>query len=273
MPNTVIVLTGATDGHGRALARELSQLQDTTLLLHGRNPERLDRLRTELAGCPAEIATVEADFMWLARVHALADDIAARTGHVSVLINNAGVAGGAERRLTADGNELCFGVNHLASFALTRRLLPLLREGAPARVVNVGSIGQVPIDFDDLTFSRDYGGLRAYRRSKLAMITTGLILADRLDPAEVTVNSVHPATFMPTKLALEMIGQSRGSLEDGVRATLRMVVDPALCGVTGRFYVGTEESRAYPTAYQPQVREQLWAVSERLTEPLSRPPE
>lgn len=265
MPNTVIVLTGATDGHGRALADELSQRTDTTLILHGRNPERLDRLRADLAGRAAEIVTVEADFEWMARVHGLADDIAARTGCVSVLINNAGVAGGAERRLTADGNELCFGVNHLASFALTRRLLPLLHEGAPSRVVNVGSIGQIPVDFDDLTFSLGYHGLRAYRRSKLAMITTGMTLAEQLDPSEITVNSVHPATFMPTKLALEMVGQSRGSIEEGVHATLRMVVDPALSGLTGRFFVGTEESRAYPTAYQPAVRERLWAVSERLT--------
>lgn len=265
MPSTVIVLTGATDGHGKALAQELSRREDTKLILHGRSRERLDRLRADLAGAPAEIVTAEADFTSMARVHGLADDIAARTGHVSVLINNAGVAGGARRRLTADGNELCFGVNHLASFALTRRLLPLLGEGAPSRVVNVGSIGQVPIDFDDLTFSRDYGGLRAYRRSKLAMITAGMTLADRLDPAETTVNSVHPATLMPTKLALQMIGQSRGSIEAGMRATLRMVADPALSGVTGRFFAGTTESRAYPTAYQPEVRERLWAVSERLT--------
>lgn len=267
MPNTVIVLTGATDGHGRALAEELSRREDAKLILHGRNPERLDRLRADLAGRPAEVVTAEADFARLARVHGLADDIAARTGYVSVLINNAGVAGGARRQLTADGNELCFGVNHLASFALTRRLLPLLHAGAPARVVNVASVGQVPIDFDDLTFSLDYNGLRAYRRSKLAMITAGMTLAERLDPSEVTVNSVHPETFMPTKLALEMIGQSRGSLETGAHATLRMVVDPALSGVTGRFFAGTEESRAYPTAYQPQVRERLWAVSERLTAP------
>lgn len=266
MAGTAIVLTGATDGLGRAVAHELSRLEDDTLLmLHGRNPERLAQLRADLAGRPAEIITLEADFAQLAQVHALADEIAARTGHVSVLINNAGVNGGTERRVTADGNELCFGVNHLAAFALTRDLLPLLRRGAPARVVNVASIGQAAIDFDDLALSRDYSARRAYSQSKLAMITAGMALAERLDPAEVTVNSLHPGTYMPTKLAMGMVEEPIDTLETGVHSTLRMVADPELAGVSGRFFTRTEESRAQPNAYEPRVRERLWAVSEQLT--------
>lgn len=265
MPAKVIVLTGATDGLGRALAQELSQLEDSTLLLHGRNPERLAGLRAELAGRPAEIVTLEADFAQLAQVQRLAGEIAAHTDHVSVLINNAGVGGGPERRLTVDGNELCFGVNHLASFTLTRRLLPLLHAGAPARVVNVASIGQAAIDFDDLTVSRDYTGQRAYRRSKLAMIITGMMLAQRLEPAEITVNSLHPGTYMPTKLASDMADHNVDTVETGVRTTRRLALDPGLAGISGRFFDRTEESRAHADAYLPQVRERLWTVSEQLT--------
>src|ERR1051325_11591888 len=104
--------------------------------------------------------------------------------------------------------EFRFAVNRLAPFALTRRLL--LNRGAPARIVNVASIGQAPINFDDPTLEHGYSGMRAYGQSKLAMIATGFVLARQLDP--------HPATFMPTKMVLDSVGYSIDSLEDGTRA-------------------------------------------------------
>ena len=87
------------------------------------------------------------------------------------------------------------------------RLLPLLRRSAPARIINVASLGQAPIDFDDPMIEHGYSGTRAYGQSKLAQITTGFELAERLDPKEVTVTSLHPSTYMPTKMVLEEIGQ------------------------------------------------------------------
>lgn len=265
----VIVLTGATDGLGRALADTLADRPATRLILHGRNPDRLAALRAELADRPAEVTTVRADLSELAQVHRLADEITALTDQVTVLVNNAGVGGGEpdgdDRRLTADGNELRFAVNHLAAFALTRRLLPLLAAGAPARVVNVASLGQAPIAFDDLTLAHGYDGMRAYCQSKLAMITTGFDLAARLPADQVTVNSLHPATYMPTKMVLQSVGHSVDTLETGVAATLRLIDDPALDGVTGRFYDRTREARALPDAYDADLRRRLWDVSEQLT--------
>jgi NAD(P)-dependent dehydrogenase (short-subunit alcohol dehydrogenase family) len=266
---TTIVLTGATDGLGKAVAAALADEDGLRLILHGRSDERLASLREELAGRPAEILTARADLAAIAEVHALADEIAGLTDHVSVLVNNAGVGGGepdgTTRRLTVDGNELRFAVNHLAAFCLTQRLLPHLERGAPARVVQVASIGQAPIDFDDLTLERGYDGMRAYGQSKLAMIAAGFALAERLDPALVTVNSLHPGTYMPTKMVMQSIGYSVDTLETGVAATLRLIRDPALAGVTGRFYDRMQESRANPDAYRPELQARLWEISEQLT--------
>jgi NAD(P)-dependent dehydrogenase (short-subunit alcohol dehydrogenase family) len=266
---STIVITGATDGLGKAVATELARQRDISLILHGRNLERLSRLRDGLAGQPAEVLTVQADLAQIAHVHALADTIIDQTDQVSVLVNNAGIGAGepdgTTRQLTADGNELRFAVNYLAAFCLTQRLLRLLDRGAPARIVNVASLGQAPIDFDDLTLRRGYSGQRAYGQSKLAMITAGMTLAERLDPARITVNSLHPATFMPTKMVMQSVGYSIDSLETGVRSTLRLIQDPALTGVTGRFFDRSREGRAHPDAYRPDIRERLWTISEQLT--------
>ncbi len=271
MTETVIVITGATDGLGRALATRLAANPDTRLILHGRNPDRLDALTTELDDQPARIETVRADLSELAQVRRLADDIAALTGQVTALVNNAGVGGGepdgTDRRLTVDGNELRFAVNYLAPFALTQRLLPLLDAAAPARIVNIASIGQNPIDFDDLTLAHGYSGQRAYGQSKLALIAYGFALAKRLDPERVTVNSLHPATYMPTKMVLRSIGSSIDTLDTGLTATLRLIQDPALGRITGRFYDRTTETRAAADAYRSEVQQRLWEISEHLTEP------
>src|SRR6266487_1621147 len=160
---------------------------------------------------------------------------------------------GRERRVSADGHELRFAVNYLAGFLLTLELLPLLRESAPARVVNVASIGQHPIDFDDLMIENGYSGMRAYGQSKLAQIMSGFELASRVPATAVTVNSLHPATYMPTKMVLAEIGHHIDSLEDGVYATERLVSDPALAGTTGRFFDRTREATANAQAYDARA--------------------
>src|SRR5204862_3601957 len=133
---------------------------------------------------------------------------------------------------------------------LTLRLLPLLRRSGPARVVNVASAGQYPIDFDDVMLATSYDGSRAYRQSKLAQIMFGFSLAERVPADEVTVNSLHPATFMPTKIVLEQHGHSVDSLDVGVEATLRLAVGEDVEGVTGRYFNRQVDARADDQAYQ-----------------------
>src|SRR5262249_40491795 len=135
------------------------------------------------------------------QVHAMADRIRTTEPRLDGLINNAVAGGGAEplkRELSRQGHELRFAVNHLAPYALTRDLLPLLISSAPARVINVASIGQETIDFDNVMLERDYEGLRAYCRSKLAMIMASFELAAELQGTGVTVNALHPAHLMDT---------------------------------------------------------------------------
>ena len=110
-----------------------------------------------------------------------------------------------------------------------------------------------------------YDGTRAYSQSKLAQITCGLELASRLPADQVTVNSLHPGTFMPTKIVLEERGASIDSLATGVESTVRLATSPELAGVTGRFFDRTRESSADAQAYDPEARRRLWDLSVRLT--------
>jgi NAD(P)-dependent dehydrogenase (short-subunit alcohol dehydrogenase family) len=262
-PMGVVLITGATDGLGRALAERLAP-DGEELLLHGRDADRLARVADELAAAyegPAA-RTFLADLADLAEVRRLAAEVRAATDRLDVLVSNAGIGSGEpdgrDRRTSADGYELRFAVNFLAGFLLTLELLPLLRASAPARVVNVASLGQYPLDFDDLMLERGYDGSRAYAQSKLAQIIAGFELAARVPASEVTVNSLHPATYMPTKMVLQEVGRQVDSIEDGVAATHRLTSDPALAGVTGAFFDRTRETRAHDQAYDPDARAELW---------------
>jgi NAD(P)-dependent dehydrogenase (short-subunit alcohol dehydrogenase family) len=269
-PRTAII-TGATDGLGRALAERLAA-EGTTLILHGRDPDKLDRTAQDIHhrhGGPRP-HTVVADLASLAQVRRLAADVQSTTDRLDMLVNNAGIGGGQPdartRQTSADGYELRFAVNYLAGFLLTLELLPLLRRSAPARIVNVASLGQSPIDFGDIMIEHNYSGTRAYGQSKLAQIMSGFDLADRIPVGEVTVNSLHPATYMPTKIVLAEIGHHIDSIDDGVGATRRLLTSTALAGTTGRFFDRTREAKAHPQAYDSQARAELWTRSLQLTD-------
>jgi NAD(P)-dependent dehydrogenase (short-subunit alcohol dehydrogenase family) len=267
---THVLITGATDGLGRGVAERLAG-EGAAVHLHGRDSDRLAHTAEAIRESTGNerLTTHLADLSSLEQVRSLADDVVASTDELHVLINNAGIGSGkpdlTTRQESADGYELRFAVNYLATFVLTRRLLPLLERSAPARIVNVASLGQAPIDFDDPQIEHGYSGSRAYAQSKLAQITFGFELADRLDGRDVTVNSLHPATYMPTKIVLEQVGHSADPLEEGVDATMRLAVSPELEGVTGRFYDRQRESHAHGQAYDPEARRRLWQLSLELT--------
>jgi NAD(P)-dependent dehydrogenase (short-subunit alcohol dehydrogenase family) len=264
---TTILITGATDGLGRGVAERLATA-GARLHLHGRDPDRLAATAAALGGGD-RIATHVADLSSIDAARRLADEIAAQADRLHVLISNAGIGSGrpdlTTRQESQDGYELRFAVNYLAGFVLTVHLLPLLRRSAPARIVNVASLGQSPLDFDDVMLEQSYDGARAYSQSKLAQITSAMYLAERLPAAEVTVNSLHPATYMPTKMVLEQVGHSIDSLQTGVEATLRLAVSPELEGVTGRFFDRQTDSRADDQAYDADAQRRLWELSLNLS--------
>jgi NAD(P)-dependent dehydrogenase (short-subunit alcohol dehydrogenase family) len=263
------LITGATDGLGRALATELAAA-GATLLLHGRDDARGQQAIDDIASSTGSrrLHWLRADFASLDEVRGLADRVAAEHPRLGTLVNNAGIgftSDGADRREESrDGHELRFAVNYLAGYLLTRLLLPRLQDSAPARIVNVASLGQAPVDFDDVMLRNRYDGFLAYRQSKLAQIMFTFDLAGELDPREVTANCLHPATFMPTKMVLESGMQPASSLEEGVRATLRLITDPELDGVTGRFFNGTAKAEPDPQARDAGARRRLREMSDRL---------
>jgi NAD(P)-dependent dehydrogenase (short-subunit alcohol dehydrogenase family) len=193
-------------------------------------------------------------------VRRLAGEIEAEHERLDALINNAGIGAGrpgASREFSRDGYELRFQINYLVSFLLTSLLLPLLRHSTPVRVVNAASAGQAPVDFDDLIFEHGYDGWRAYRQSKLAQIMFTFDLAERIGESGVTVNALHPATLMDTKMVHE-VASPISRVEEGAEATLRLVAAPQLDGVTGKYFDGLEEARAHAQAYDPTARRKLW---------------
>jgi NAD(P)-dependent dehydrogenase (short-subunit alcohol dehydrogenase family) len=266
MPNRTVLVTGATDGLGRAIAGELAA-DGWSVLLHGRDEARgqaaLEEIRARTGN--GDLRLYLADLASLDEVRQLADAVTRGEQRLDVLVNNAGIGGSGARRESRDGHELRFAVNYLAGYALTRRLLGLLRESAPARIVNVASAGQTAIDFGDVMLERDYDGWDAYRQSKLAQVMLTFDLADELRGTGVTATCLHPATFMPTKMVTDGGITPASTLEEGVEATLRLVADPALDGVTGRFFDGTREARPDAQAADADARRRLWALSEELT--------
>jgi NAD(P)-dependent dehydrogenase (short-subunit alcohol dehydrogenase family) len=253
---SVVLITGATDGLGRALAIACAERGDT-VLVHGRSEERIAATLAEVPGA----RSYRADLSSLAEVRRLADEVLANEDRIDVLVNNAGIGGSGPREVSADGYELRFAVNYLAGYLLTHRLLDLLRRSAPARIVNVSSAGQSPIDFDDVMLVHDYSGGRAYTQSKLAQILFTFDLADELDGSGVTANCLHPATYMPTK----MVASPISTIAEGVEATMQLIADPALDGVSGRYFNGLREARADAQAYDADARRRLHELSERLT--------
>jgi NAD(P)-dependent dehydrogenase (short-subunit alcohol dehydrogenase family) len=272
----VILVTGATDGLGRGVAERLAA-GGAAVLVHGRDDARGDATIRGIRDATGNerLRWYRADLASLADVRALAERVATEEPRLDVLINNAGIGttlpGDGARQVSADGYELRFQVNYLAHYLLTRLLLPVLERSAPARIVNVSSAGQAPIDFEDVMLERHYEGYLAYCRSKLAQIMFTVDLAAELADRGVTANALHPGTFMPTKIVTHAGIDPLTSLEQGVDATVGLATDPALDGVTGRYFDGRRESRPNPQAGDAAARRRLRELSDRLAGLALRP--
>ena len=258
------LVTGSTDGLGKEVARQLGAL-GALVIVHGRNQERGEEVAGAIRAAGGEAVFYRADFGSLAGVEAFAAQIRERHDRLDLLVNNAAAVSGPERQTSADGHELAFAVNYLAHFLLTYRLLPLLEASAPARVVNVSSLGQTPLDFNDLMMERSYNPGDAYRRSKLAQIMFTIDLGAELDAAKVTVTSLHPARSMNTARVINGGFQPLSTVEEGAEATMQLAVSPELAGRTGVYFNGLNEARANAQAYDEAARAQLRTLSLELT--------
>jgi len=274
LPERTIAITGATSGLGRKMAEDLAGT-GAALLLHGRDRGRLQQAIAEIRSATGNphLYPFVADLASLTETERLADSFTVSQPRLDVLINNAGIGAGPDprrREVSTDGYELRLAVNYLAPFLLTRRLLPLLRrevaEAGAARIVNVASVAQQEIDFSDPQLERNYDGALAYSQSKLALIMLSFDLAEELAGSGVTVNAVHPASLMDTRMVREWFGTPRTTVEEGAAYVERLAVDDALEGVNGEYFDQGQKARAKAQAYDTTARKRLRELSRRWIE-------
>ncbi|WLA60049.1 MULTISPECIES: SDR family NAD(P)-dependent oxidoreductase [Bradyrhizobium] len=264
MNDKTVLITGSTDGVGRYVARRLAA-EGAKVLIHGRDAARAKTLIDEIvkAGHAAPIF-YQADLSSMSGTRALAEAVKRDHQRLDVFVSNAGIGSqsdGPQRQVSADGHELRFAVNYLSGFLLAHLLLPLLKAAAPSRIVNVASLGQHPIDFDDVMITKGYSGSRAYAQSKLAQIMFTIDFAEEVKGAGVTVNSLHPATYMNTTMVRAGGITPISTVEQGGAAILRLVEGDDVAGKSGLFFNGMNEARANPQAYDADARKRLRALS------------
>lgn len=269
--STTVLVTGATDGIGRALALALAA-RGLRVLLHGRDPAKLAATQQAVldASPAAEVYPLCADFASLDDVNRLALQVTQEHPALSVLVNNAGLLTD-HRQLSRDKFELTWAVNYLAPYLLTRKLRPVLAQQAPARIVNVAStaMGGGEIDFANLELQTGFSGWQAYANSKLANVLFSYALAHRLDSGSVTCNALCPGLvdthFFHTNTvfangAYERLRPGMRSPEEGALVPLYLATEAAAAQFHGEFFVreGTYGRRTVPLNIDPALADQLW---------------
>jgi len=258
----VAVVTGSTSGLGQELAMRLAAL-GMHVVVHGRDEARGLEVVRAIEGAGGTARFYRADFGSFAETRAFGEAVLRDYNRIDVLVNNAGFGRAPdERMVSADGLEFRFQVNHLSHFMLTRMWLPLLRASGPARIVNVSSGAQTPIDFDDVMLERGFDGGRAYAQSKLAQIFFTFDLAEELAGTGIVVNALHPATFMDTRMVERAGIEPQSTVDEGADAVMRLVTEDV---GSGGYFNGTRPARANAQAYDSEARRRLRELSERLT--------
>lgn len=275
----VCLLTGATNGIGRAAADALAR-SGMTLVVVGR-----DRVRTEAtvkeireaSGNP-RVEALCADLSLRSEVRRLAAEFRAAHPRLDILVNNAGAVF-TRREVTAEGTEKTLALNHLAYFLLARELGDLLVASAPARVVNVASEAHrgMRLDFADLESRKGYTGLGVYGKTKLMNILFTAELARRLAGTGVTANALHPGVVATgfgrntPGLFRTLVGIAQPFMltpEKGAETVTYLATSPEVEGVSGKYFEKCREVRPSPAARDPEAARRLWELSERLVSPV-----
>jgi NAD(P)-dependent dehydrogenase (short-subunit alcohol dehydrogenase family) len=274
MAQPVILVTGSTDGIGKATAAELLS-HGAAVIIHGKREKQVQLAQRELARMSGgeRPDTLTADFSDMDEIRRMAADLFSRYSSLNVLINNAGTYQ-KSRRLTEQGIELTFAVNYLAPFLLTGLLLPLLRKGTPARIVTVASSAHEDvdrIDWNDLPAWYHYRAWDAYSLSKFADITFTYMLARKIAGTGVTANCLHPGVTNTRLLRVSFPGLTGISPEDGAQTSVYLALSPRIATVSGRYF---DEKKAVPSSKLTRnrtVQERLWKLAEDLTKDPANP--
>ena len=272
----VCVVTGASGGIGKQVALGLAR-EGARVVIVSHSKDRAQQAVDEIVhtSLNPHVDVVVADLSVHDGVRAAAAEIDRRYGQLHVLINNSGLLIG-KRRLTADGIESTFALNHLGYFHLTNLLLDKIKASAPARIVNTSSMAHHwgRLDFDNLQGEKRYSQWRAYSTSKLLNVLFTFELARRLEGTQVTANAVHPGfvrsgfgttATLPMRLAIRAGWPGAISAEKGARTTLWAATSHTLDGVTGKYMARSEVVESSEASKDVDAQRRLWELSERLT--------
>lgn len=276
MENKNCLITGATNGIGRIVARELAG-RGARVIVVGRNREKSERtvkeIREETGNTTVEYML--ADLSLLKEVRALADQVKSQYDSLDVLVNNAGAIF-TTRNETREGLERTFALNHLSYFLLTNLLLDLIIDSAPARIINVASNAHrgEQLDFDDLQHRKSYSPQKVYGESKLANILFTYELARRLEKEDVTVNAVHPG-FVNSgfgknngklmKAVMSFLHLFARSPEEGAKTVIYLATSPEVEETTGEYFFDEKPVESSPASYDRETALDLWEESMHLT--------
>jgi NAD(P)-dependent dehydrogenase (short-subunit alcohol dehydrogenase family) len=276
MKDKIVLVTGASSGIGQATAAGLAAL-GAHVVMGSRTRERGERARDAIARTTpgASLDLLVADLTTIGAIRGLASEFQSRYPRLDVLINNAAILTGS-RRVTEEGFEVQFFVNHLAYFLLTGHLIGTLVRSAPSRVVCVASTAHSRgvIDFDDLQLEHHYRGYPAYANTKLMNIVFTYELARRLDGTGVTANCLHPGIIHTNllrnfssvvNLAFHAVQRFFQTPEDGAETPVYLASSPDVATVSGKYFRRCRELGTSAQSNDPDVQRRLWTESERLT--------
>jgi NAD(P)-dependent dehydrogenase (short-subunit alcohol dehydrogenase family) len=273
MQGKICLITGGTNGIGKATAQALAQMGATVVLV-GRDAQKTSLVveKIRAASGNKNVDSLLADLSSQQEVRRLADEFQSRYAHLHVLLNNAGGTF-MTRQLSVDGIEMTFALNHLAYFLLTNLLLETMKASTPARIINVSSDAHShgKIEFDNLQGERSYSGIGPYGNTKLANILFTIELAHRLEGTSVTVNALHPGLTSTgfgknnpgfiMKIMGVIIPLVARSPEKGAQTSIYLATSPEVQNITGKYFVDCKVTQPAPQAADMDVARKLWEVS------------
>ncbi len=209
------------------------------------------------------ISSVYADLSSFNEIKEMVSDVFDRFNSLDVLINNAGVYK-SKRQITQEGLEETFAINYIAPFLITNLLINLLKKAESSRIVNVVSrVQSNHFDFNDLHFEGDYTGVKAYAKSKTALILFTYLLADKLHNTDITVNCLHPGVIN-TKLLRSAYGSGGASLVDGAKTLIFAALAPEIKGISGKYFVNNRSEPSKDITYNAEIQRKLWKKTEKI---------
>lgn len=277
MKGKIILITGGTSGIGKETVRGLAKL-GATVVFTARDAVRGEEIKKEIAAETknAKIDYLVCDLASFSSIKNCASDFKNRYKKLNVLINNAGALE-HERKESKDGIEMDLAVNFLAPFLLTGLLLPVLKESAPARIINVSSTmhAEGEINFDDLESKNNFNRYKAYAQSKLALMLFTKKLSKELKNTEITVNSLHPGVAV-TEMTMKNVRKMNYLIafafkrtiitpKEGAETSIYLASSPEVRGVTGEYFVKKKIAESSPQSHDPETTEKLWGIACRYT--------